>query len=225
MPDDRYEEKYTAPDLRRRLKEEIQQSDKGGRPGQWSARKAQLLAQRYEQEGGGYKGEKDEAQQSLEEWTAQDWQTVDASADADRQGEMHRYLPKKAWAMLSDKERRQAEKTKIKDDDAGNQYADWPETVRKAMTAAGFTSDDPADSLTKGDLQDFAQNLGIEGRSGMSKKELIQAIQDAEVDNRSDAALEGKTKEELYEMAQDAGIEGRSGMSKDELAKALRSNG
>ena len=35
---------YTDPALRERLKAEITAGDKGGRPGQWSARKAQLLA-------------------------------------------------------------------------------------------------------------------------------------------------------------------------------------
>lgn len=34
--------KYTDPKLRQEVKEEIQQSDKGGAPGQWSARKVRL---------------------------------------------------------------------------------------------------------------------------------------------------------------------------------------
>ncbi len=38
-----YEEKYTDPELREKIKEEIKQSDKGGKKGQWSARKSQLL--------------------------------------------------------------------------------------------------------------------------------------------------------------------------------------
>ena len=42
------EEKYTDPELRERLKEEIMQSDKGGEPGHWSARKSQLLVREYE---------------------------------------------------------------------------------------------------------------------------------------------------------------------------------
>jgi hypothetical protein len=46
---------YTKPDLRKRLKESIQRSGKGGAPGQWSARKAQLLVRRYEEAGGGYR--------------------------------------------------------------------------------------------------------------------------------------------------------------------------
>lgn len=68
-------EKYTDPDLRERIKEEIQASDKGGRPDQWSARKSQLLTQEYEKRGGGYTGEKDERQRDLERWTNEEWRT------------------------------------------------------------------------------------------------------------------------------------------------------
>ena len=38
-----------------RIKSRIKAGSKGGRPGQWSARKAQLLAKRYKSAGGGYK--------------------------------------------------------------------------------------------------------------------------------------------------------------------------
>jgi hypothetical protein len=46
---------YTKPGLRKQLFERIKAGGKGGRPGQWSARKAQFLARLYKQEGGGYK--------------------------------------------------------------------------------------------------------------------------------------------------------------------------
>jgi hypothetical protein len=46
---------YTKPTLRKRLFEEIKSGGKGGSPGQWSARKAQMLAQKYKAEGGGYR--------------------------------------------------------------------------------------------------------------------------------------------------------------------------
>ena len=47
--------KYTKPTMRLRLFESIKASSKGGKPGQWSARKAQMLAKRYKEKGGGYK--------------------------------------------------------------------------------------------------------------------------------------------------------------------------
>jgi len=46
---------YTKPGLRKRLFKRILAGSKGGRPGQWSARKAQLLARLYKAAGGGYK--------------------------------------------------------------------------------------------------------------------------------------------------------------------------
>ena len=46
---------YTKPTMRKRLFERIKAGAKGGKPGQWSARKAQMLAQRYKKAGGGYR--------------------------------------------------------------------------------------------------------------------------------------------------------------------------
>lgn len=46
---------YTKPSLRKRLFNKIKSGGKGGKPGQWSARKAQMLAKQYKAAGGGYK--------------------------------------------------------------------------------------------------------------------------------------------------------------------------
>ena len=46
---------YTKPGMRKRMFEEIKAGGKGGKPGQWSARKAQMLAKRYRDSGGGYR--------------------------------------------------------------------------------------------------------------------------------------------------------------------------
>ena len=46
---------YTKPSMRKRLFEQIKAGGKGGKPGQWSARKAQMLAQAYKKAGGGYR--------------------------------------------------------------------------------------------------------------------------------------------------------------------------
>ena len=46
---------YTKPGMRKRLFESIKAGGKGGAPGQWSARKAQMLAMQYKKAGGGYK--------------------------------------------------------------------------------------------------------------------------------------------------------------------------
>ena len=46
---------YTKPTMRKRLFQKIKAGTKGGRAGQWSARKAQLLASAYKKAGGGYR--------------------------------------------------------------------------------------------------------------------------------------------------------------------------
>ncbi|MDX1530549.1 MAG: Rho termination factor N-terminal domain-containing protein [Rhodothermales bacterium] len=217
MADDHYDEKYTKPALRREIKEELMQSDKGGAPGEWSARKSQLLAQEYERRGGGYKGEKDERQRSLEDWTDQDWQAQDGSADARRGGTTKRYLPEDAWALLPERARRKAEETKRDADDAGEQHADWPEAVHRVMAELGH-ADGPG--LTKEMLYDRARELDVVGRSDMTKDELKGAILEAY--RSRGAGLAQKTKEELYDEAQDLDVEGRSDMTKDELVDAIR---
>ena len=46
---------YTKPTMRKRLFQRIKAGSKGGAPGQWSARKAQMLAVAYKKAGGGYR--------------------------------------------------------------------------------------------------------------------------------------------------------------------------
>jgi hypothetical protein len=46
---------YTKPGMRKSLFNRIKAGSKGGDPGEWSARKAQLLAKQYKANGGGYK--------------------------------------------------------------------------------------------------------------------------------------------------------------------------
>ena len=46
---------YTKPTMRKALFNRIKAGSKGGKPGQWSARKAQMLAKQYKAKGGGYK--------------------------------------------------------------------------------------------------------------------------------------------------------------------------
>ena len=47
---------YTKPTMRKKLFSQIKSGGSGGAPGQWSARKAQMLAKQYKAKGGGYRG-------------------------------------------------------------------------------------------------------------------------------------------------------------------------
>ena len=69
--------KYTKPGLRESIKKRGMAGSKGGKPGQWSARKAQLVALKYKEAGGGYKGGKGKKQKDLKKWSKEKWMTKD----------------------------------------------------------------------------------------------------------------------------------------------------
>ena len=75
MPQDA--SKYTKPALRERIKKRITAGSKGGKPGQWSARKAQMVAAAYKKAGGGYKGGQGKKQKDLKKWGKEKWMTKD----------------------------------------------------------------------------------------------------------------------------------------------------
>lgn len=128
---------YTKPKLRDIIKNKVMAGSKGGKPGQWSARKAQILAQRYEDAGGGYSGAKTEAQRSLSSWTAEKWRTSDRKP-AIREGGTTRYLPDKAWAKLTPAERAATNRKKREGSRKGKQFvANTPKAAdarREAIT-------------------------------------------------------------------------------------------
>ena len=46
---------YTKPSMRENIFNKVKSGTKGGKAGQWSARKAQMVALEYKKAGGGYK--------------------------------------------------------------------------------------------------------------------------------------------------------------------------
>ncbi len=131
-----YESDYTDPELRARLKEEIKAGDRGGRPGQWSARKSQLLVAEYERNGGGYRDEsgRTDSQRHLQEWTKQDWHTADGDPAARDDGAgTHRYLADAAWQLLSEDERRATDRKKTS---GREQHVANTDAAREARAAA-----------------------------------------------------------------------------------------
>lgn len=123
---------YTKPSLRERIKNEVMAGSKGGKPGQWSARKSQLLSKKYEKAGGGYSGKKTEAQKSLSKWTKEKWGTK--SGKPSTQGPKatgERYLPLKALKSLSSKEYASTTRAKRKGTKEGKQFVKQPKKIAK----------------------------------------------------------------------------------------------
>ena len=160
--------KRTDPKLWDEVKAEVTQGGKGGRKGQWSARKAQLATQEYQRRGGGYEGEK-RSDNSLQQWTDGDWGTK-SGRNSRASGE--RYLPKQVRAALSDEEYARTSRKKRKDTARGRQFSGQPEDVRRKTAQYRDGGAEPS----KAELYEQAKQAGIEGRSKMSKAELAQAL-------------------------------------------------
>lgn len=126
---------YTKPELRERIKKKVVAGGKGGRPGQWSARKAQLVTNEYKAEGGGFKNSRNSAQKSLKSWGDEKWQTSDGKKAA-RGKTMHRYLPDKAWKELSPSERKATDRKKVAASRRGRQFVKNTSAAAKARKRA-----------------------------------------------------------------------------------------
>ncbi len=108
----------------KRVVASVKAGTKGGDPGEWSARKAQLATQKYKASGGGYVGPKT-ADNSLAKWTDQKWRTSDGTPSEGKK----RYLPDKAWGSLSKSEVASTNKAKAAGNKAGKQYVPQPKAV------------------------------------------------------------------------------------------------
>jgi hypothetical protein len=129
-------QKYTKPKLRESIKNRILRGDKGGRSGQWSARKSQLLVQAYEKAGGGYKGGKSKSQEGLKKWGKEKWTTSDGKPSL-RKGRDKRYLPERVWKNLKPAEKAAANRAKAEGGKKGKQFVPNTPAVKKVFSYNG----------------------------------------------------------------------------------------
>lgn len=118
--------KKTNPGLWAKIVASSKASSKGGDPGEWSARKAQLATLEYKKRGGGYSGPKPK-DNSLSKWTDEKWRTSDGSPSMGKK----RYLPDKAWSSLSASEKAATNAAKAKGNATGRQFVRQPSSIAK----------------------------------------------------------------------------------------------
>lgn len=135
MPTRPAAQKYTDPALRDRIKKKVLTGSKGGRSGQWSARKAQLVTATYEKEGGGFVGGRDQSQKHLQSWTKENWTTRDGKP-AQRGSTTARYLPKQAWSKLSKEEQSATDQKKRAGSRTGKQFVPNTPKAKAARRSA-----------------------------------------------------------------------------------------
>ncbi|MCJ2091303.1 hypothetical protein MKK67_02090 [Methylobacterium sp. J-072] len=159
----------TDPKLWDTVKHAVTESDKGGKPGQWSARKAQMATAEYKKAGGGYAGKKG-PDNYLQQWTEEEWGTK-SGAESGKTGE--RYLPKKARASLTDAEYAASTAKKRADTRKGKQFSKQPKVAAEKAAAA---RENEKSGPTKAELMRRARAQNVSGRSRMSKAELAHAV-------------------------------------------------
>jgi len=126
------------------------------------------MASEYKKRGGSYTTDKkSESQKHLTQWTEEEWQTKEGSANAKQEdGTEKRYLPKKAWEQMTESEKQATEEKKLEGSREGKQYI---ENTPKAKKARKNATEDAADNDERGDA------------SGADKEESTSE------DNQSDA--------------------------------------
>lgn len=120
--------KKSNPAKWKRIVAAVKAGSKGGKPGQWSARKAQIAVARYKKSGGGYKGAKKKSN-SLSKWSKQKWRTSDGKPSKGKK----RYLPDAAWKSLSAAEKRATNRAKAKGNKKGKQFVKQPKRIAKKV--------------------------------------------------------------------------------------------
>ena len=166
--------KKSDPKLWEKVKGRVTKSAKGGKPGQWSARKAQLATHDYKEAGGGYEGKK-APDNHLKQWTDEKWGTKSGKASG-KTGE--RYLPKKAREKLSNEEYARSTAKKRADSAKGKQFSKQPKDVaaKAAKSRRASSGTQSAKGATKAELMQRAREAGIAGRSKMDKAALARAL-------------------------------------------------
>ena len=158
----------TDPKLWERVKRKVTRGAKGGDPGEWSARKAQLAVSEYKRAGGGYRGRKS-ADNHLVQWEREEWGTKSGKTSR-ATGE--RYLPKQARESLTDAEYRRTSAKKRADTARGRQFSAQPPDVARKAAVARRGGTGP----TKEALMAEARRRDLPGRSRMTKAQLAQAL-------------------------------------------------
>ena len=120
--------KKSNPAKWKRIVAAVKAGTKGGRAGQWSARKAQIAVARYKKSGGGYRGAKKKSN-SLSKWSKQKWRTSDGKPSRGKK----RYLPDAAWKSLSPAEKRATNRAKAAGNRKGKQFVKQPKRIAKKV--------------------------------------------------------------------------------------------
>ena len=127
--------KKTKEAMWKRIVASVKAGGKGGRPGQWSARKAQLATARYKKAGGGYRGKKSSSNK-LTKWSKQKWDYVSKGDKKTPNSKRGRYLPESVRKSLSSSEKSATNRRKKAATAKGKQKAKYTKKIAAKVRRA-----------------------------------------------------------------------------------------
>jgi len=123
------------PILWKKIVSQVKKSGKGGNPGQWSARKAQLAVHIYKKRGGRYSSKKSKSN-SLHKWSRQKWRTRSGKQSVlGPKSTGERYLPEKIIKKTSKRQYDYSTRLKRRSIRRGKQYSKQPRRLRKRLSS------------------------------------------------------------------------------------------
>ena len=127
--------KKTKEAMWKRIVASVKSGGKSGRPGQWSARKAQLATARYKKAGGGYRG-KQSSSNKLTKWSKQKWDYVSKGDKKKPKSKRGRYLPESVRKSLSSSEKSATNRRKKAATAKGKQKAKYTKKIAAKVRRA-----------------------------------------------------------------------------------------
>ena len=127
--------KKTKEAMWKRIVASVKAGGKGGRPGQWSARKAQLATSKYKKAGGGYRGKKSSSNK-LTKWSKQKWDYVSKGDKKKPKSKRGRYLPESVRKSLSSSEKSATNRRKKAATVKGKQKAKYTKKIAAKVRRA-----------------------------------------------------------------------------------------
>jgi hypothetical protein len=126
--------KRTNQTLWKQIISEVKRSNKGGKPGQWSARKAQLSVKKYKKRGGRYLNKKTK-KNSLYKWTKQNWRTKSGKPSIiGKNATGERYLPYELIKQTLKKDYNYSSKLKRRSIKKRKQYSQQQSKMKRKLS-------------------------------------------------------------------------------------------
>jgi hypothetical protein len=203
---------------------------------------------RYKKRGGGYntdKSQQDGSQKHLSEWTEEEWQTKEGSGHAKKDdGTEKRYLPKKAWEKMSEKEKEETEEKKEEGGKEGRQYVGNTEKARESRREVSGgkgikgekqkkdegEDEEEDDDAAEGSQDEYQDDGADEEEVADGEEGDAAADQDDDEEEYQDDGIDGEEVEEVEEDEEvddddDDDTEGQNGESEEATTGQKRSRG